>query len=132
MQRRQIAFFDERGKVGAQPVGKRHRQQRIAVPSVAAQPGLSQILSTAELLLETCALSRVGFILLARGEDRVVFIELRFQHAEAAEFGKQDARRLACRPHRIFGVHFFPRLEFLLRAGKIQIVEAVESATEPC
>src|SRR5208282_2862030 len=36
MQRRQIAFFDERGEVRAQAGSKRHRQQRVAVASVAA------------------------------------------------------------------------------------------------
>src|SRR5207245_7446967 len=55
MQRRQIPLFDERGIVRAQAGSKRHRQQRVAISRVAAQPGLRQVFRTAKLLVETCA-----------------------------------------------------------------------------
>src|ERR1019366_1906949 len=86
---------------------------------------------TGELLLEKCTLPRVGCIFLPRPEDRVVIVELRFEHAEPAEFRKQDASRLARWPHGILGVQLFPRFEISLRAGKIQIVEPAKSAVEP-
>jgi len=74
-------------------------------------------------LLEARAFFGIGLVLLPRAEQGVVHIELRFQHAQAVEFGKQGSSRLARRPHGIIGVQFFPRLELLLRAAKIQIVE---------
>src|ERR1039458_3101115 len=88
--RGQIALFDERGKVGAQAIGKRHRQQRVAVPSVAAQLGPCQVFSAAELLLETCALSRVGFILLPRVEDRVALVELCARRVGTVELDRKS------------------------------------------
>ena len=112
-------------------MAKRHRQKRVAVARVPAQSGFCQVFRATELLLETGALSRVGVVFFARGEDRVVFIELRFQHAEPVEFRKQNACRLAHRSHGIPGIEFLPRLEFFLRAGKIQIVEPAESAIKP-
>src|SRR5450631_395986 len=117
-------------RTGAQTVGKRHRQKRIEVPSVPAQPGLCQGFSAVELVLKTHTLLRVGFIFLPRGEDRVVLIELGFEYAQPIELRKQDARGFAYRSHGIVWVQFFPQLEFLLRARKIKIVEPVESGIE--
>ena len=110
--------------------GKRHRQKRITIFRVPAKSGLCQIFSAIELLLEASALLRISFIFLPRAEDRIVLIELRFQHAQSVEFGEQDSCRLARRPHGIIGVQFFPRLEFFLSTAKIQVIEQAKSVIE--
>ncbi len=76
MQRSKISLFNERGEIGAQAVRKRHRQQRVAVASVAVQYGGGQAFRARELLLEMGALLRIGLIFLARAEDRVVLIRI--------------------------------------------------------
>lgn len=69
MKRCQISFLDERGVVRPQAGGKRPCQQSVTILGIFAKPRFRQILCATELLLETCALSRVGFILFAEAED---------------------------------------------------------------
>src|SRR5664279_1873798 len=92
---------------------------------------LAKVSARSSCCFEAGPLLRVGFILLPRGENRVVLIKLGIEHAQPIEFGEQNARRFAHRPHGIVWVHFFPGLEFSLRARKIQIVEPPESAIQP-
>jgi hypothetical protein len=66
LQRGQVAFFDKRREVGTQARGQRHRQKRVAIFRVPAKPRLCHGFSPGELLVETCALLRIGLVLLPR------------------------------------------------------------------
>src|SRR3979490_1155511 len=128
MQRRQTAFLAERGIIGPQPARQSHTQQRVMVLRVACQTSPPESFSPSKLLLEKFVLFRVRLIFLAPGKSRVVLVELRLQNAQPVEFGKENPRRLADRPHRIVRILLLPGLEFLLRARKIEVIEMVKSA----
>ena len=98
---------------------------------VALEPRVCQVLSAAQVLVETRSLGRIRIIFFAIGKDGIVFVELRFEHSETIELREQNAGRFTHRTHGVFRVCLFPGFEIFCRSRKIQVVEAEKPIIQP-
>ena len=94
---------------------------------IAGQASTRQILSSIESRVELRSQVGIGRQLLAGIKLRVALIELRFQHSQAFELGKEETGGLACWPKRVVHVILLIRGKLLLGASEVEVVHQPET-----
>ena len=126
----QIAFLDQCGIICTQAERKRHGKQCVAILGILYQKRTCTALRLVERKVKAVANARIRGEFLAGIKSFVVFVELRFQHAQPLKFREQQSRRIRSGTDRILGMLPLPGGKELVRPIELQVIHKPEALVE--